>query len=108
MNKKALALSELIAPLSAGKAMVVLELLQPELLDQLEHCLEFIKELDISTVSTQNTLDDFLVKGYLVLEDSLACLHDGSLGSTIRFLEQPKFKHIINTHCFIDGLPFKP
>lgn len=108
MNKRATALSELLAPLSTGKAMLVLELLRPDLLDQLEHCLVFIKELEIPVTSTQNTLDDFLTKRYMVLEDSLSCIQDGTFTATIRFLEQPKYKNIIQAYSFVDGIPFTP
>ncbi|QJW44388.1 hypothetical protein HA075_00450 [bacterium BFN5] len=108
MNKRATALSELLAPLSTGKAMLVLELLRPDLLDQLEHCLVFIKELEIPVTSTQNTLDDFLLKRYMVLEDSLSCIQDGTFTAAIRFLEQPKYKNIIQAYSFVDGIPFIP
>lgn len=107
MQKRATALPELLAPLSAGKVMLVLELLQPDLLDQLEHCLDFIQELKLPMNSTQNALDDFLIKRYMVLEDSLESLSSNTLASTMKFFEQPKYKNIINTHAFVDGLQYK-
>lgn len=107
MQKRATALTELLAPLSSGKVMLVLELLQPDLLDQLEQSLEFIQALELPMNSTQNTLDDFLIKRYMVLEDSLENFNQNEFTSTIQFFDQPKYKTMINAYFLVDGLPYE-
>lgn len=100
--------AQLFATLSTGKLMLLLKLVDPNLLDQMEYALEFINECKMECSTTANIFDEFIAKRSLIIEDDIFGSDNDYIYSLLRFFETRKYSSVIEAKLFIDGFQYNP
>ncbi|MEG6586198.1 hypothetical protein [Dendrosporobacter sp. 1207_IL3150] len=103
MNTRAINAADLLTSLSQGKTILLLQALDPNLLDQMEYSLDFIHHCKLKLDTAPNVFDDFLTSGLLLIEEDLSRANMDFIFSLVEFLKSPRFKNVISSYLYIDG-----
>jgi len=95
---------ELVAPLSHGKIMVVVECLSIEECDQPETMTELSEILNFNCDAECDDWEDFLDYGFVVIESENAPEHLAEASLLIDFLRNEKYQNMIQADLFVDGI----
>ena len=104
MKHHIITFEELVAPLSLGKIMVVVECLSIEECDQPEIMTELSEILSFKCDAEGDDWEDFLDYGFVVIEgeNTPEFLAEASL--LIDFLRNEKYQNMIQADLFVDGI----
>ena len=94
----------MIAPLSKGKLMVVVECLNIEGCDQPEIMAELSEVLNLGYGDDYDDWEDFLDFGFVVLEEENQPDSVAEANLLIDYLRNDKFQSLIQADLFIDGM----
>lgn len=95
---------ELIAPLSQGKLLVLVECLSIEGCEQPDVMKELAEILDMGFGSGFDDWEDFLDYGFLVIEGELTTDNETEAALLIDYLRNEKFREVVQADLFVDGL----
>ncbi|NMC32872.1 MAG: hypothetical protein GYA36_10530 [Veillonellaceae bacterium] len=104
MKHRILSFEELIAPLSKGKLMLVVECLNIEGCDQPEIMAELSEVLSLGYGEDFDDWEDFLDFGFVVVEEENRPDYVAEAHLLIDYLKNEKFQPLIQADLFIDGI----
>lgn len=104
MKHAIVSFEELVAPLSHGKVMVLVECLSIEGCEQAEIMNELAEILDLGFSSGFDEWEDFLDYGFLVIEGELQAENETEASLLIDFLRNDKFRDVVQADLFVDGV----
>lgn len=97
----ATSVSELIAPYSKGKVLVLLEAVDPVVCDQMDHFFSLFKKLGLSAKSIA-VFENFLEHGLLAIYAEISNTSKNEAVGLIDYFRQAEFKNAIRATLFID------
>ena len=103
MQHAIVSFEELIAPLSRGKVLVLVECLSIEGCEQPQIMKELSELLGLGFGCGFDDWDDFLDYGFLVIEGELKPENEKEASLLIDYLRKEKFRELIQADLFIDG-----
>jgi hypothetical protein len=95
---------ELIAPLSVGKIMVVMECLNVEECDHLEIMSELSEIMDLKVDDEYDEWEDFLEYGFVVKEGEPKPEVIAEALILIEYFRKERFQSLIQADLFVDGI----
>ena len=104
MNRAIVSFEDLIAPLSKGKVMLLIECLSIEDCEQPDIMADLAELLDLGFGPGFDDWEDFLSFGFLVVEDEIKPENETEATLVIDYLRNEKFRDIIQADLFIDGV----
>jgi hypothetical protein len=94
---------ELIAPLSKGKVLVLVECLNAEACEQPVIMRDLSQVLSLDVGSEYDEWDDFMDYGFVLIEDENTTETEAEASLLIDYLRNDKFREAVQGDLFIDG-----
>ena len=104
MKHAIVSFEELVAPLSQGKVLVLVECLSIEGCEQTDIMNELVEVLDLGFQSGFDEWEDFLDYGFLVIEGELHPENETEAALLIDYLRNDKFRDVVQADLFVDGI----
>ena len=104
MKHAVVSFEELIAPLSRGKVLVLVECLNIEGCEEPDIMQELSELLDLGFASGFDDWEDFLDYGFLVIEGELQDENKAEANLLIDYLRNDKFRDVVQADLFVDGV----
>jgi hypothetical protein len=103
LNRAIVSFEDLIAPLSKGKVLLLIECLNVEECEQPELMTDLSELLDLGFGPGFDDWDDFLGFGFLVMEGEIKPENETEAALVLDYLRNEKFRDVIQADLFVDG-----
>ena len=104
MKHAIVSFEELVAPLSQGKVLVLVECLSIEGCERPDIMNELADILNLGFNSGFDDWEDFLDYGFLVIEGELHAENETEAALLIDYLRNEKFRDVVQADLFVDGV----
>lgn len=104
LNRAIVSFEDLIAPLSKGKTLLLIECLSIEGCEQPDIMSDLSELLDLGFGPDFDDWDDFLNLGFFVMEGEIKPENENEAALMIDYLRNEKFRDIVQADLFIDGV----
>lgn len=104
LRKSILSFEDLIAPMSKGKVLLLIECLSIEECEEPDIMTDLSELLDLGFGPGFDDWDDFLNFGFLLMEGVIQSEDEAEATLIIDYLRNEKFRDIIQADLFVDGV----
>lgn len=104
LNRTIISFEDLVAPLSKGKVLLLIECLSIDGCEQPDIMNDLSELLNLQFGPGFDEWDDFLGFGFFVLEGEIKPEHESEATLIIDYLRHEKFRDVIQADLFVDGV----